>query len=56
MCAFIPNLKDRVFPLENHKNRYGKEGGDTKGILNEYLKTNYKVKRRTARSFDMGSP
>ena len=19
MCAFIPNLKDRVFPLENHK-------------------------------------
>lgn len=18
MCAFIPNLKDRVFPLENH--------------------------------------
>ena len=20
-CAFIPNLKDRVFPLENHKKK-----------------------------------
>jgi len=22
MCAFIPNLKDRVFPLENHNQSF----------------------------------